>query len=233
MRERLAEAQERLAAACVLAGRRPSDVTLLAASKYATLEQATEIAAAGQRAFGENRLVEGIARKEALQAAGFGCEWHFIGHLQSNKAPRVVDNFDVIQSIDSRHLADSVSRRVMHSGRTVPTRVFLQVNIANDPAKQGFSVAELEEQFGEVVTLKGIELRGLMTIPTVAASAAASRPHFAALRELRDRLNRRDLAPPMDGLSMGMSSDFEVAIAEGATIVRLGTVLFGERSSPS
>jgi len=213
-----------MAASCRAAGRDVAGVTLLVASKYATDDQLLELARAGQRVFGENRVQDAFERMEMAEAAGFDLEWHFIGHLQTNKARQVVGRFALIHSIDSRHVAEAVSRRAVYDEATVD--VLLQVNVDEDPAKQGFRPEEILTGYPEVVAMAGITVRGLMTIGRLAEAPDAARPTFAHLRTLRQDLDALGVAPPLRDLSMGMSHDYQVAIEEGATIVRVGSAIF-------
>jgi pyridoxal phosphate enzyme (YggS family) len=153
--------------------------------------------------------------------------WHLVGHLQSNKAGRAVELFESVHSVDSVDLAERLSRRALAAGKA-PYSVYLQVNVDRDAAKAGFSVSELEAAVAQIAALPGLELRGLMTVGRLVAQPVDARPTFSALREVSERLSAADprLGP---GLSMGMSDDFEIAIEEGATVVRVGRAIFGER----
>jgi PLP dependent protein len=206
-------------------------VQLLAVSKYATAAAVRDLAAAGQRLFGENRVQEATAKIASLASEawqGASLQWHLVGHLQTNKARAAVHAFAAVQSVDSLHLAEELSQRALEAGRVLP--VLVQVNVDNDPAKQGFYTGQVNGVYAAIAALAGLRVEGLMTIGTPAATPSAARPTFAALRELRDRLDRLGVAEPLRHLSMGMSFDYEVAIAEGATIVRVGSALFGIQS---
>jgi PLP dependent protein len=221
----------RIEKACAAAGRSPEDVRLLAVSKYADADAVRDLSAAGQRLFGENRVQEATAKIASLAreaSRGVPLQWHLIGHLQTNKARAAVDAFAAVQSVDSLHVAEELSRRALEAGRVLP--VLAQVNVDNDPAKQGFYTGQVDGVYAAITALAGLRVEGLMTIGTLAATPTAARPTFAALRELRDRLDRLEVAEPLLHLSMGMSFDYEVAIAEGATIVRVGSALFGRQS---
>lgn len=214
----------RIAAACRRAGRNPDGVALLAASKYTDAPGIVELAAAGQRLFGENRVQEAAGKvAEIPHLVRKAIRLHMIGHLQSNKARAAVDLFDLVESVDSLRVATEISR----AAASGPVPVMVQVNVAGDPSKSGFSIVHLLRDAVAVVALDGLAVEGLMTIGPAVSDPQAARPTFAALRELRDRL--ADHWPPsaLHQLSMGMSNDFEVAIEEGATIVRVGTALFG------
>ncbi len=171
----------------------------------------------------ENRVQEAEAKITDLPQAS----WQLVGHLQSNKAGTAVELFDCIQSVDSLQLAQRIARLAREIGKA-PYPVYLQVNVDNDTAKAGFSVAAVEAALPEVAALPGLELRGLMTVGRLVARADDARPTFVALRELSRRLCRGE-ARLGGGLSMGMSDDFEIAIEEGATVVRIGRAIFGER----
>jgi len=182
--------------------------------------------AAGITTLGENRVQEAEDKVVAVQ----GALWHLVGHLQSNKAARAVRLFDVIESVDSVDLAARLSALAQEerAGRRLP--VYLQVNVDRDPQKAGFDPGALETQLPQLLDLSGLEIRGLMTVGRLANRPEDARPTFRSLRELSDRLRQAD--PRLGaGLSMGMSDDYEVAVEEGATIVRVGRALFGERVS--
>jgi pyridoxal phosphate enzyme (YggS family) len=179
---------------------------------------------AGQEVFGENRVQDAVGKSTSPTLAGLEIEWHLIGHLQRNKARAAAGTFDVVQSVDSLEIASDLSRRALALGRVLP--VLLQVNSDVDPPKHGFYTGSLMAAFASLVALDGLRVDGLMTIGALVASAAEARPTFETLRTTRDRLDDMGLAPPLHHLSMGMSADFEVAIEEGATIIRVGRVLF-------
>lgn len=179
---------------------------------------------AGQTAFGENRVQDAIAKSRSARLGGLDLKWHLIGHLQGNKARAAAQTFDMVQSVDSLGIALDLSRRALAVGRVVP--VLLQVNVDEDRSKHGFYTASLAAEFGSLVDLEGLRVVGLMTIGARVAGAEAARPTFAALRATRERIDGLGLAPPLRHLSMGMSADFEVAVEEGATIVRVGRALF-------
>jgi len=215
---------ERIAAAAARVGRDPADVTLVAVSKTVPAERLVAAAAAGLTTLGENRVQEAEAKADAVA----GATWHLVGPLQSNKVRRALEVFETIQSVDSVELARRIDRLAtdVRAGERVP--VILQVNVDDDTAKAGFSSAAIEEQLGEILALEHIDVRGLMTIGRLVDRPEDARPTFAGLREFAGRLRARhpNLGPD---LSMGMSDDFEIAVEEGATIVRVGRALFGER----
>jgi PLP dependent protein len=229
--DRLRAARERvlgrIADACARIGRDPAGVTLVAVSKTVQAERVRAAVAAGLTIIGENRVQEGEAKRPAVD----GATWHLIGPLQSNKARRAIETFDVIESVDSVSLAVRLDRL---AGEIDPERrlpVLLQVNVDRDPAKAGFDPEALGDELGELDALVGLgrlELRGLMTVGRLVDEPEAARSTFAALRDLSVRLRTRRPALGPE-LSMGMTDDFEVAVEEGATIVRVGRALFGER----
>ena len=221
---RLDAVRARIAAAARHAGRDPADVKLLAVSKTWPAEAVREAAAAGQRAFGENYVQEGVDKVEALRALGL--EWHFIGPLQSNKTRPVANAFDWVHGIDRLKIAERLSaQRDVH---LPPLNVCIQVNVSGEDSKSGVAPDEAGALAHAVAALPRLRLRGLMCIPEPSADEAVLRARFAVLRGLYDGLRAAGLA--LDTLSMGMSHDLEPAIAEGASIVRVGTAIFGERA---
>jgi len=215
-----------MAAACRTSGRPVHSVALVAVSKTVPVELLELAIDVGHETFGENRVQEAAAKVPRLP----GVEWHLVGHLQKNKASKAVELFDVIESVDSVALATRLDRLVGEHEAFPMGRlpVYLQVNVDADPAKAGFAPEELESDLADLLSLPNLEVRGLMTLGWLPEDTADSRPTFARLRELSERLRVDDprLGP---GLSMGMSDDFEVAIEEGSTLVRVGRALFGER----
>jgi PLP dependent protein len=199
----------------------------VAASKYADSEGVLALAEAGQRRFGENRVQEAVAKIGAVHT-GRPLEWHMIGHLQSNKARAAAATFAMVETVDSLSIAGALAGHAREAGLTLP--VLLQVNVDADPAKRGFYTEQVEAVYGHVSALEGLRVDGLMTIGLMTRSAAEARPSFATLRDLKDALDRQGVAPPLRHLSMGMSADYEVAIEEGATIVRVGKALFSYES---
>jgi PLP dependent protein len=225
-----AEVLERMAAACLRSGRAPDAATLVAISKTVPVERLRLAQAAGHDQLGENRVQEAAAKIPLLAPA----TWHLVGHLQKNKAARAVELFDVIESIDSAALAARLDRLVEEHGSRAgdSLSVYLQVNVDADPAKAGFAPGAIERELGAILALPNLEVRGLMTVGQLAGEAGAARPTFVRLRELSERLRAADPRLP-PGLSMGMSDDYEVAIEEGSTLVRVGRALFGERPVPA
>ena len=217
----------RIAAACRRVGRDPASVTLVAVSKTVPAESLHDAVAAGLDVLGENRVQEAAAKVPLVA----GARWHLVGPLQANKARRAVELFEVIESIDSADLARRVDRlaREVRPGARYP--ILLQVNVDADPAKAGLDPRTLDATVAQIGELEALELRGLMTIGRLVAEAEAARPTFRRLRELSDALRAAGL-PIGPELSTGMTDDFELAVEEGATIVRVGRALFGERHHP-
>jgi pyridoxal phosphate enzyme (YggS family) len=218
-----AAVQARIDAACARAARDPGTVQLVAISKTVPLEVLLAAPAAGLHVLGENRVQEAADKVPGLPAV----EWHLVGHLQGNKAGRAIELFSVIQSVDSVALAERLARLAAERGRErLP--VYLQVNVDADPAKAGFDPTALEAALPDLLSLPSLEVRGLMTVGLLVDDPEAARPTFVRLRALSERL--RGAHPGLGaGLSMGMSDDFEVAIEEGSTLVRVGRAIFGER----
>lgn len=223
MRERLKSINEKIAAACQRAGRDFFDVTLVAVSKTVEPERIRQAIEAGVRVLGENRVQEAASKINELAAvvAEHNVEWHLIGHLQSNKARRAVELFSAIQSVDSFKLAERLDNVAGELGKKLP--VFIEVNLGDEESKAGAKPDEVLPLCEQVSKLTNLELKGLMAVPPFLENAEDVRPFFRRLRTLRDQAQLKEL-------SMGMSHDFEIAIEEGATIVRIGTALFGERT---
>jgi pyridoxal phosphate enzyme (YggS family) len=223
---RLTSVTARIEAATRRSGRGPDDVALVAVTKYSTADEVVAVAGLGQRRLGESRLQDASAKIDEVNERVQGqLEWHMIGHLQTNKVKQAIGRFAMIESIDSRHLASTVSRRATFANLVIP--VLIEVNIAGDAAKHGLTRADALRDYPELCGLPGLDVEGLMTVPPEPQTAEESRVHFEALRDLRAELDSMGVARPLRHLSMGMSADFEVAIEEGATIVRVGTALFG------
>jgi hypothetical protein len=215
--------RQRIAAACARSGRDPAAVTLLAVSKNQPPETIRAAAAAGLSLFGENRVQE--ARSKISQCPG-PLRWHLIGHLQSNKCRDAVSLFDMIQSVDSLPLAVEINKWAGHFARTMP--VLLEANIAGESSKFGASPEQLLAVLPQINSLPRLEIHGLMTLAPFAPDPERARPVFRRLRELKAECEQI-LGAPLPDMSMGMTGDFEVAIEEGATIIRLGSALFGPR----
>lgn len=218
IRANLGRVQEAVARACARAGRAPDSVLLIAVSKTMEVERVRLAIAAGVAALGENRVQEA---KEKIEALGRPVPWHLIGSLQTNKARDAVRLFDWVHSVDRLDLAQELSRRAHAAERTL--NVLLQVNLGDEPQKGGVAVAELKSLHEVVAALPSLSVRGLMAIPPATEQPEQARPYFRRLRELRDELG-------LEHCSMGMSADYEVAIEEGATMVRVGTAIFGPRA---
>jgi pyridoxal phosphate enzyme (YggS family) len=210
----------RIAAAAARAGRDPAGVRLVAATKYVGADALPLLARAGVAVIGENRVQDALAKLAAVGDCGL--EWHFIGTLQKNKINKVLPLFSLIHSVDSAKLAGAVSDRSPEE----PTPVLFEVNVAGEATKHGFDPVSLAESFPGLLSLPGVAPRGLMTMAPLEAEPEDTRPVFRALRELRDELSRRHGLDGFTELSMGMTNDFEVAVEEGATLVRVGSALF-------
>lgn len=222
----LEKVKERIAQAALRTGRSPGDIQLVAVSKTVSVSTIQQAIKAGVTILGENYLQE--ARKK-IEEIGQVVRWDFIGHLQSNKAKYIVDLFDIIQSVDRLSLAKEINRLALKKGKTV--KVLLQVNISGEEAKSGIDPAEAGALVRETLSLPNLSVQGLMTMPPYFDDPEKARPFFVALRELRDTLRKEHGEySDLKELSMGMSADFEIAIEEGATILRVGTAIFGERT---
>ncbi|HTX55362.1 MAG TPA: YggS family pyridoxal phosphate-dependent enzyme [Candidatus Baltobacteraceae bacterium] len=219
---RLHEVRERIAAAARRSGRRAEEVTLVVVSKTMSVSVVAEAIAAGANVLGENRVQEAHQKVTALAGQAV---WHLIGHLQSNKAKLAVELFSRIHSVDSIRLAGELERHAAAAGKTV--RCLLEVNVGDEVQKSGAAQAEVRRILEAVGRCPHLFVDGLMAIPPFLPEAEAVRPYFRRLREIRDGLERDGFSLPE--LSMGMSHDFEVAIEEGATLVRIGTAIFGPR----
>ena len=217
--------QQRIRAACARAGRDENSVTLLAVSKSHPPESIRALAEAGQLFFGENKIQEAKAK---IPLCPGKARWLFIGHLQSNKVRDAVELFEMIQGVDSLAIAKEISNRAEQAAKTMP--VLLEVNVAGEGSKFGYAPEKLLAELNELNALPRIEVHGLMAIPPYASDAEKARPYFQKLRALKVECEKV-LGAPLPHLSMGMSGDFEVAIEEGATMVRVGTALFGGRPS--
>ena len=216
--------RHRIDAACQRAGRDPSSVTLVAVTKTRPPEVVTEASKAGLTLFGENKVQEAKAK---IPLCPGHLRWHMIGHLQSNKCRDAVGLFQMIESVDSLHLAEEISRRADQAGKTMP--ILLEVNAVGEASKFGYPPEQLLAELSQVNALPRIEVHGLMGVPPWTPDPEKVRPVFRQLRELKERCEQI-LGAPLPQLSMGMTGDFEVAIEEGATIIRVGTALFGART---
>jgi hypothetical protein len=230
--EDLCKIRERIASATRRANRYATNIRLMAVSKTFPPEAILEAYNAGQRLFGENRVQE-FADKAGALASLKDAEFHMIGHLQSNKAAKAVELFRAIDSVDTAKLASRLNAAAESAGKVLP--VLIEINIGGEEAKTGVAPdsAELSEILNSAPAWPHIRIRGLMTVPPYTEDPEGARPYFRKLRELRDQLAARNLPGlSFDELSMGMSHDFEVAIEEGSTCVRVGTAIFGERPKP-
>jgi PLP dependent protein len=224
--ENLERVRERVAHAAAKSGRYVDDIELVAITKTHPADKVREAIEAGQTLFGESRVQEARAKIPELPS---NLRWHFVGHLQKNKIRHALPLFEMIHSVDSLGLAQEVNRIAEEEG--MHPRILLEVNMAGEGSKFGFAPDKLHEQMEEVLALPRLSILGLMTIPPLAEEVKGSRKYFVQLRELRDRLQtefRVDLAH----LSMGMTQDYPIAVEEGATLVRVGTAIFGERTRP-
>lgn len=228
LRERHAAVLERVRAAVIASGRAPEEVTLLAVSKFHSAGDIACVAAAGQIDFGENYVQEALEKRALLHAQGLctSVRWHMIGHVQSRKAAQVAGAFSLVHTLDSRKLADALERHMPDQG---VQPVLLEINVGDEAQKAGIPASEAAALAAHVQEqCPHLSLEGLMCLPPVFDAGEAARPWFARLRRLRDSL-RAECGLPLPHLSMGMSGDFAAAIAEGATIVRIGTDIFGPR----
>ena len=223
--ERIRQVRLHVAEAAVHSGRSADAVTIIAVTKTVPVERIALAYELGLKVFGENRVQEARAKIAALEYPLV--RWHLIGHLQSNKVARAVELFDLIQSVDSVHLAEALEHSAAARGRTIS--VLLQVNVSGEASKEGVSPADLPTLAAEAQRMPHLRVQGLMTIAPYTTEPDEVRPVFRRLRELRDGLRERFPQGSWDALSMGMSNDFAVAIEEGATMVRIGRALFGER----
>jgi pyridoxal phosphate enzyme (YggS family) len=216
--------QQRIALACTRAQRDPASVTLLPVTKSHPPEIVNEAVQIGLTVFGENKVQEAKAK---IPLCSNRLRWHMIGHLQSNKCRDAVELFAMIQSVDSLHLAEEINRRADQAAKTMP--VLIEVNVAGEASKFGYRPEQLLAELPQLNALKRLEIQGLMTVPPLAPEPETVRPLFRQMRELKAQCEQK-LGIPLPHLSMGMSDDFEVAIEEGATLVRIGTALFGPRT---
>jgi len=227
--DNIADTRERIAVAARRAGRDPSSVTLMAVSKTFPVESIREAYAVDIRAFGENKVQEFTGKADSLRGLT-DAQWHFIGHLQSNKAAKAVELFDAVDSVDSVKLAERLNGAAEAAGKKMS--VLIEINVGGEEAKSGLAPKseELDRILSNAAQWKNLSIQGLMTVPPYADDREQTRPFFRQLRVLRDEIAARSLpAVSMGVLSMGMSHDFEVAIEEGSTCVRVGTAIFGER----
>src|SRR4030042_955421 len=216
--QNLHKIQKRIKTACEKSGRSPAEVSLVAVSKTVSAYAIGAAFNAGLRHFGESRVQESASKIEQLQKLKPDIVWHMVGHLQTNKAKTAANIFDIIHSVDSLKLAETLSNSSQRK-----LRILIQVNVVDEATKSGFELSEVNEAVRQIGKLPNLEIEGLMTIAPWVSDTEEARPAFRQLRQLRDALGLRHL-------SMGMTDDFEVAIEEGATLVRIGRAIFGERS---
>jgi hypothetical protein len=232
IRENIAMVQRKIERVARRAGREPNDIALMGVTKTHSPERIREAYEAGLRLFGENRVQE-FSAKAASLADLSGAEWHMIGHLQTNKASKAAEVFRAVDSIDSLKLAEKLNASARALNKTLS--VLIEINVGGEDAKSGLAMDSrgLEELLEAAPRFEALEFRGLMTVPPYTEDAEDARAYFRQLGKLRDEIGRRKLpAISVDVLSMGMSHDFEVAIEEGSTCVRIGTAIFGERVRP-
>jgi len=222
--ENLARVRQEIVEAAAKAGRGPGEIELVAITKAHPAEKVREAIDAGQRLFGESRVQEARTKIPEMPS---NLRWHFVGHLQKNKIRHALPLFEMIHSVDSLALAQDMNRIAEEEG--LHPRVLLEVNVAGEGSKFGFTPDKLREQMEGLLALPRLSILGLMCIPPIANEAAASRKYFVQLRELRDSL-QTEFRVDLTQLSMGMTQDFWIAVEEGATLVRVGTAIFGERS---
>ncbi len=221
--ENLSKVNERIMQACRRSGRGPGEIRLVAATKGVPIKRVKEAIDAGLRLFGENYVQDAQEKIKKVKLASV--KWHFIGHLQKNKAASAVGLFDMIHSVDKLGLAKELNKRAEE-----PLKVLLQINIGDEKTKGGVTIQDAPELAREIGKLKNISLKGLMAIPPFHEDTEKTRPYFTTIRRVAERINKeRFPGVVLSELSMGMSHDFEVAIEEGATLIRVGTALFGER----
>ncbi len=230
--ENIAQVRGRIAAAALRAGRNPDEITLMSVSKTFPAERIREAYAAGLRVFGENRVQEFATKADTLRDLR-DAEWHLIGHLQTNKAAKATELFDAVDSVDSARTAEKLNASAESAGETLS--ILIEINVGGEQAKSGVAPGsgELEQILQSAPRWTNLKIRGLMTVPPYTEDPEGSRPYFRQLRQIRNSMAAHNL--PQVGtavLSMGMSHDFEVAIEEGATCVRVGTAIFGERTKP-
>ena len=224
--ENLSRIEERMAEAAIRSGRTPGSVKLVGVTKTVDLDRIKEAVSAGLQILGENYVQEA---RDKIRELKDRVSWHFVGRLQTNKAKYAVKLFDVIQTVDSFKLAQELNRRAQPLGRTIP--IIIQVNLASEVSKGGVEPSECLSLIRHVSVLENLQIRGLMTMPPFFDQPERARPYFAQLRELSQKIAEAQVAGvEMNELSMGMSGDFEAAIEEGATLIRVGTAIFGERT---
>jgi pyridoxal phosphate enzyme (YggS family) len=224
--ENLERVRAQIGEAAKKSGRQPEEIALIAISKTHDAERVRQAFEAGQTVFGESKVQEARAKIPELPSS---LRWHFVGHLQKNKIRHALPMFEMIHSVDSLALAQDINRIAEEEG--LHPRVLLEVNVAGEGSKFGFQPNKLREEMESLLALNRLSIEGLMTIPPLAEKAEASRKYFVDLHQLRDALEK-ELKMNLPHLSMGMTNDFPIAVEEGATLVRVGTAIFGERAKP-
>jgi pyridoxal phosphate enzyme (YggS family) len=230
--ENVARVRERIAAAAARVGRDPKSITLMAVSKTVETERIREAVKAGIQVFGENRVQEFEAKFPGTEDRK-GATWHLIGHLQTNKVRKAAEIFDAVDSLDSQRLAEKLDQAAGVAGKVLP--VLIEINVGGETSKTGIPLdsPELDQLLQAMPRFEHLQVRGLMAVPPVTPEPKGARPYFRLVRDLRDSIAARKLPGiEMETLSLGMSHDFEVAIEEGSTCVRVGTAIFGERPRP-
>ena len=228
--ENISRIYRRISHAAIRAGRKPEDIKLIAVTKTISIQQIKEAIDAGLRIFGESKVQEAQKKvtSDELRVMSNGIQWHLIGHLQKNKAKTAVELFEMIHSVNSLELAEIADKHAQKTGKT--QKILLQVKLSRETSKYGILKDNLFELIKEISEMKNLSIRGLMTIPPFFENPESARPYFSELRTLRDNINElRVTSHELRELSIGMTNDFEVAIEEGATMVRIGTAIFGER----
>ena len=223
--QRLKTVQTQITDSAKACQRNPADILLLAVSKTQTIEAVKTVAEAGQVRFGENYLQDALPKIHSLSDAGFNLEWHYIGPIQSNKTRAIAENFQWVHSVDRLKIAQRLSQH--RPPNLPPLKICIQVNIGNEPQKAGVCTEELNALAHAIIPLPQLELHGLMAIPPASSTTQQQHTAFASLRQLFENLPQTGT---LDTLSMGMSNDLDAAIAEGATMVRVGTAIFGARN---
>jgi len=226
IKNNLEKINEKIKKAALRANRNPEDIKLVAVTKTATIEQIKEAISVGVKIIGENKVQEAKEKYQVLSADIADTEWHLVGHLQTNKVKYAIEIFDLIHSVDSIKLADKIDKRSLQFG--MMTNILVEVNVSGEETKYGIKPEEVEPFLKEISEFSGIKVRGLMTIAPIAEDKEEVRPYFRKLRELSEKIENKNIKNvKMDYLSMGMTDDFEVAIEEGANMVRIGRGIFG------
>lgn len=226
IKKNLEKINEKIKKAALKANRSPEDIKLVAVTKTATVEQIKEAISAGVKTIGENKVQEAKGKYQVLSADIADIEWHLVGHLQTNKVKYAIEVFDLIHSVDSKKLAEEIDKRSLQFG--IMTNILVEVNVSGEETKYGIKPEEVEPFLKEISEFSRIKVRGLMTIAPIAEDKEEVRPYFRKLRELSEKIENKNIKNvKMDYLSMGMTDDFEVAIEEGANMVRIGRGIFG------